>query len=338
MKHNIQLKELLSEVKKRNPELVLLQIPEGLKTNTVELENAFEKEGISTITLLDPCFGACDIADYKAKLLGCDLLVHFGHSKMLSSELNVIYWPVEFGLEEKSVQEFAQTLQTNSFFQKNKKMGLYATIQFHSHLKEIKEALEKAGFDVFIGKGDLKNGQILGCDVSARKEIEQDVNANLFFGDGYFHSLAIAFASNKPTFQYNPFTNKLENLKTYKEKFLRQRFGQIALAKKAQAFGIILCTKRGQLRKAKAFRLKEILEEAGKKVYLVSMDYVSPEALLGVNVDPFVNTACSRIATDDFEQYSKPMLTPVEAEILAGKRKIENYVFDEIKHLGTKVL
>jgi 2-(3-amino-3-carboxypropyl)histidine synthase len=336
MDSQLHLDELLTEVKTRKPKMVLLQIPEGLKTNVVELEDTFAHEKIPCIVVLDPSFGACDIADYKAQLLGCDLIVHFGHSKMLHTGINVIYWPVEYPLEKNMIPGCVNALQKDPFFIQNKKIGVYVTIQFHRHLPEIKKEMEKSGFEVFVGMGDLKDGQILGCDVSARMDIEDKVDANLYFGDGYFHALAIAFASKKPTYQYNPFTLKMENLQKYKEKYLRQRFGLIAKAKDAKSFAVILCTKKGQLRKALAMRMKSELETAGKKAYLVSMEYVNPTALMGMNVDAYVNTSCSRIATDDFESYKKPMLTPIEVEILLGKRKGEDYIFDEIKHVGNK--
>lgn len=334
----LQLDELLAEVRSRKPKSVLIQLPEGLKTNVIEIENAFTRENIPAITVLDPSFGACDIADQKAQMLGCDLIVHLGHSKMLHTQTNVIYWPVEFPLNTKMIQGCVRALAKETFFEKNKKIGIYVTIQFHRHLNEIKKELEKKGFSVLVGMGDLKDGQILGCDVSARRDIEDKVDANVYFGDGYFHALAIAFASKKITYQYNPFTLKLENLEKYKEKYLRQRFGIIAQARDAKRFAIILCTKRGQLRKALAMKLKKELEDVGKKVHLVAMEYVNANALLGVDVDAYVNTACSRIATDDFESYAKPMLTPIEVEILLGKRRAEDYVFDEIKHLGNKVM
>jgi 2-(3-amino-3-carboxypropyl)histidine synthase len=334
----LQLNELLAEVHSRKPKSVLIQIPEGLKTNVVEIEDAFTRENIPVITVLDPSFGACDIADAKAQVLGCDLIVHFGHSKMLHTQTNVIYWPVEFPLETKMIPGCVNALHEETFFHENKKIGIYVTIQFHRHVNEIKKELESKGFEVFVGMGDLKDGQILGCDASARRDIEDKVDANVYFGDGYFHALAIAFASKKSTFQYNPFTLTLENLEKYKEKYLRQRFGLIAQAKDAKSFAIILCTKRGQLRKALGMKLKTALEEAGKKVHVVAMEHITPQALMGVNVDAYVNTACSRIATDDFESYAKPMLTPIEVEILLGKRKLEEYVFDEIRHIGNKVM
>ncbi|MEK6970590.1 MAG: diphthamide biosynthesis enzyme Dph2 [archaeon] len=336
MDSKTHLEELLTEVIPRKPKMVLLQIPEGLKSNVTEIEDTFTHAGVPTITMLDPSFGACDIADHQAQLLGCDLVIHFGHSKMIHTGIPVIYWPVEYPLEEKMIPGCVNALRHESFFNDHKRIGIYVTIQFHRHLKTIKEELEKQGYEIHVGMGDLKDGQILGCDVSARREIEADVDANLYFGDGYFHALAISFASQKPTYQYNPFTLELEDLKKYKEKYLRQRFGLIAKARDAKSFAIILCTKKGQLRKALGMRLKEQLEADGKKVYLVGMEFVNPTSLIGVKVDAYINTACSRIATDDFERYDKPMLTPIEAEILLGKRTIENYVFDEIKHLGNK--
>ncbi|MFH0970051.1 MAG: diphthamide biosynthesis enzyme Dph2 [Candidatus Diapherotrites archaeon] len=334
MDTQLHLDELLNEVMQRKPKMVLLQVPEGLKNNIVALEEAFREKKIQTISVLDPSFGACDIADYKAQLLGCDLLIHFGHSKMLHTGMNVIYWPVEYALDEKMIHGCVEALEKEPFFNKHKRIGVYTTIQFHRHLPRIKEEMEKKGFHAFIGKGDLKDGQILGCDVSARREIEEKVDANMYFGDGYFHALAIAFATNKPTYQYNPFTLKIENLEKHKENYLRQRFGMIAKAKDAKTFAIILCTKKGQLRKALAMKMKDMLEKEGKKAILVSMEYVNPNGLMGIKVDAYVNTACTRIATDEFELYTKPILTPVEVEILLGKRGAENYVFDEIKHTG----
>ena len=314
-----------------------MQIPEGLKFNVTEIEDTFTRENISTITILDPSFGACDIADDKAKLLGADLLVHFGHSKMMHTAQNVIYWPVFYEFDDAFVQAAVKALKKEKFFEKNKKIGLFVTIQFHNNLEKIRKGLEKEGFEVFTGKGDLLEGQILGCDASARKPIEEKCDAFLYFGDGYFHSLAVAYTTEKPTYQFNPFTKKLEHLNAYREKLLRVRSGLINKAMDAKSFGIIICTKKGQMRKALALKTKALLEAEGKKAYLFCMDHISPQSLVGVQCDAYVNTACTRIAIDDAQNYSKPMLTPSEIEILVGKRKFNAYQLDEIRHFGTKV-
>jgi len=39
------------------------------------------------------------------------------------------------------------------------------------------------------------------------------------------------------------------------------------------------------------------------------------------------------VAIDDANMYKKPLLTPIELEIVLGKRKWEEYKIDEIQHL-----
>ena len=61
------------------------------------------------------------------------------------------------------------------------------------------------------------------------------------------------------------------------------------------------------------------------------MDHFSPISLQGFrDVDCFVSTSCPRIAIDDYLQYKIPVLTPIELEIVLGKRKWEEYQFDQI--------
>ena len=58
---------------------VLLQLPDGLKTNALEIVDYLEKKTKANIIIwLDTCFGACDIPQ---NLKDIDLLIHFGHSK-----------------------------------------------------------------------------------------------------------------------------------------------------------------------------------------------------------------------------------------------------------------
>jgi 2-(3-amino-3-carboxypropyl)histidine synthase len=89
--------------------------------------------------------------------------------------------------------------------------------------------------------------------------------------------------------------------------------------------------KRGQQRITLAHELKQMLDSAGKKSILITMDGFSPVALQGFgDLDCYVSTACPRIAIDDYLQYKKPIITPVELEIALGRREWETYVFDEI--------
>jgi len=69
MKMEVDFSKAATFIREKKAELVLLQIPEGLKHRAKELAQALErKSGAQVITLLDPNYGSCDIADDKAIL------------------------------------------------------------------------------------------------------------------------------------------------------------------------------------------------------------------------------------------------------------------------------
>ena len=74
------------EITKLGAKRVLLQLPEGLKPEGPRLAKIIEKSGALPIISADPCYGACDIAVNEAESLGVDLIVHFGHSKLVKHE------------------------------------------------------------------------------------------------------------------------------------------------------------------------------------------------------------------------------------------------------------
>ena len=98
----------------------------------------------------------------------------------------------------------------------------------------------------------------------------------------------------------------------------------------ARRFGILIGLKRGQQRLMLAHTLQQMLDSAGKLSLLITLDEFSPMSLQGFDIDCYVSTACPRIAIDDYLQYKKPIITPVELEIVLGRREWETYVFDEI--------
>jgi 2-(3-amino-3-carboxypropyl)histidine synthase len=111
---------------------------------------------------------------------------------------------------------------------------------------------------------------------------------------------------------------------------LRQRYGAIVACRSAQRFGILIGLKRGQQRLRLAHALQHMLDSVGKLSLLITLDEFSPMSLQGFDIDCYVSTACPRIAIDDYLQYKKPIITPVELEIVLGRREWETYIFDEI--------
>ena len=65
---------------------VLIQLPQGLKPEATRLAKVVQKPELLPLISADPCYGACDIAMNEAQSLGVDLVVHFGHSKLVKHE------------------------------------------------------------------------------------------------------------------------------------------------------------------------------------------------------------------------------------------------------------
>ena len=74
------------EITRLNAKRVLLQMPEGLKPEAPRLAKIVEKAGALPIISGNPCYGACDLATTEAESLDADLVIHFGHAKLLKHE------------------------------------------------------------------------------------------------------------------------------------------------------------------------------------------------------------------------------------------------------------
>jgi len=274
----------------------LLQIPDGLKRRALKIAD----ETGDVIIDCESCYGACDLAINEAKALGCDKIIHFGHSKLIETDILVEYKEIR---EKFDIKPLLKKISI-----KEKKIGLISTLQFIDSLEEVKEFLEKSGKIIRIGKGRSYDGQILGCDVSSAKSIENDVDAFLYIGSGNFHPLGLALKTEKPVYFLNIEKNKLENLKELKEKFLKQRYVAIALAKHAKTFGILVSVKPGQMNLKLAKEIKNKLESDGKKAYILAFNEIKPEKLEGFDLDCYINTACPRIVIDNRTDFKKPIL------------------------------
>lgn len=281
----------------------LLQIPDGLKRRALKIADEIE----DVIIDCESCYGACDLAINEAKALGCDKIIHFGHSKLIETDILVEYKEIR---EKFDIKPLLKKIDL-----KENRIGLISTLQFIDSLEEVKEFLEKSGKVVRIGKGRNYHGQILGCDISSAKSIEKNVDAFLYIGSGNFHPLGLALKTEKPVYFLNIEKNKLENLKELKEKFLKQRYAAIALAKDAKTFGILVSVKPGQMNLKLAKEIKNKLESDGKKAYILAFNEIKPEKLEGFDLDCYINTACPRIAIDNRIEFKKPILNSDEIEI-----------------------
>ena len=232
--------------------------------------------------------------------------------------------------------DVTKAVEKSLSFLEGKRIGIVATAQHLHSLDAVKNILQKNNVESIISAGDERiseKGQILGCDFSAGMNIVDEVDCFLFIGSGTFHPLGLLLSSKKPVIAADPYTNtvKKQELDELKDIILRQRYGAIANSKNAKKFGILVGLKRGQQRMDLAHKIKEIINAFNKKSLIIVMDNFLPVSLQGFgDIDCFVSTACPRIAIDDYLQYKIPIITPIELEIVLGKRKWEDYRFDQI--------
>jgi 2-(3-amino-3-carboxypropyl)histidine synthase len=306
------------EITKLEAKRVLIQLPEGLKPEGPRLARVVEKTGALPIISADPCYGACDLPTAEAESLGADLIIHYGHAKLLKYErVPTIYVEARATINVDDAVEKALLL-----LEKWRKIGLATTVQHVQTLDNVKEILLHARKTVAIGDAGQMNypGQVIGCDYSNAKSIASDVEAFLFVGGGRFHALGVALSTSKPTIVADPYEKRAFSVDEEARKILKQRWASIEEAKKAKTFAVLVGLKPGQKRLEEALSIKERLEKSGKKTYIFAIKGITPEALMNFpTVDAYVNTACPRLSLDDASKFRKPVLTMNETFVVVGK-------------------
>ncbi len=302
---------------------VLLQMPEGLKPQAPKIAKLVEKSGAVAIISADPCYGACDIAIAEAEGLGVDLIVHFGHAKMVKHEpIPTIYVEARATVTVDQAVEQSVTLLSDYT-----KIGLATSVQHLQMLDQAREILVRAGKTVIIGDTGkmVYPGQVSGCNYSNVKSITNEVEAFLFVGGGMFHALGIALSTSKPTIIADPYDNRAYPISGEAQKILRQRFASIQEAKNAKKFGVFVGLKPGQKHLESALRIKELAEKNGKAAYLLAAREINPETLLEFpSFDAYVNTACPRVSLEATRKFGKPVLTVNEFMVVCGESSWEN--------------
>ncbi len=322
MSFDLEEKRLKKEIKKLKPKIVFLQLPEGLKPEAPHLASIIEEAGATPIVSTDPCYGACDLAVSEAKILGADLIVHYGHTPMTArTEVPVVYVEAraKIGIKEALAEALAH-LESWS------KIGLVTTVQHVHQLKEAKSLLEAAGKTVFVGDADPVKypGQVIGCDFGNARSVSEKVEAYVFVGGGRFHAMGVALATGKPTIIADPYEKRAYSVQDEVNRLIKQRWANIVEAKKAKSFGVLISLKSGQMRLGDAVKIKDKLEQNGLKATLLALREVASSALIQFpSLDAFVNTACPRLSLDDAQSFRKPLLSLNEALVLLGEMEWE---------------
>jgi 2-(3-amino-3-carboxypropyl)histidine synthase len=324
-------------LKENKFDTVALELPEGVKAQGVRLADFLESEfSVSTIISAEPCFGACYTGSELANQ-PIQAIIHIGHSEIPNCpkpKIPIKYFelwsttnPSKLLIESSNLERLKTTLPPPTT------IGLVMSVQFVNYLDEILDLLGKEGYKVLVGTGDQRiahRGQVLGCNFSAARDVQDKADCILFIGDGVFHPIGISLATDKQVLAFDPINNNFQELDKLKETLMRQRSSAIASAQGCQNFGIIVSTRPGQNRLPYAQKLDEMLRKHQLRCTLITLPLITPNQLDYLPFDGYVNTTCPRLTIDDYTRYKKPMITPVELEIVLGERDWSDYVFDEI--------
>lgn len=101
--YNFEIHKTIHHARHYGSTCVALQMPEGLTLWATAISDIVERfTDATTVIMGDVTYGACCVDDYTAKALGCDFLVHYGHSCLVpvdQTSIRTLYVFVEIAID-----------------------------------------------------------------------------------------------------------------------------------------------------------------------------------------------------------------------------------------------
>ncbi|MBI2583862.1 MAG: diphthamide biosynthesis enzyme Dph2 [Candidatus Aenigmarchaeota archaeon] len=281
---------------------ILIQLPEGLRWKSNDIVSALEKKGVEVVVSGGRCFGACDLPLKEAAACKAEAILHVGHRPFYvkaESPVPVFYydWPMDFDIDDKTVMKEAKKL-------KEDKIGIVTSVQYIEAAKQITKIMSKSGKNAEFG------GYVLGCWSEAAENLrKKGYETIMFVGSGLFHPLGFDCK-----YVLDVEEGKIRDISQEQLKWQKTKYARISKAREAKNFGILISSKSGQKELlARAEKIKARLEQRNKKAFIIVMDEIRAETLSEMRVDAFINTACPRIADDEWK---KPLVNADEMDLL----------------------
>ncbi|POW00481.1 hypothetical protein PSTT_13120 [Puccinia striiformis] len=162
--YNFELHKTIHQLTTNGIQTLGLQMPEGLLQFSLIISDIIRKfvpTCQNVIVLGDVTYGACCVDDFTAKALGCQMLIHYGHSCLIpvdQTSIKTLYVFVEIGIDRKHLTEtiranFPTCLKQPSHkqhisiqaedSQEQVHLAVVGTVQFVSAVQAIKQDLEQ---------------------------------------------------------------------------------------------------------------------------------------------------------------------------------------------------
>jgi 2-(3-amino-3-carboxypropyl)histidine synthase len=323
--YNFEIKKSIWKIKQNNAKRVALQFPEGLLLYSCVIGDILEKfTGAEIVIMGDVTYGACCIDDLGASSIGCDFLIHYGHSCLvpidsLSTNMKVLYVFVSIAFD---FQHFLDCVYSN-FPAKDTKIALLGTIQFWDNIHSIKQTLNENGYtSISIPQAKpLSPGEVLGCTSPSLSQ--SNVDMFIFISDGRFHleSTLIANPSIQHAYKYDPYSKIITREKYDHGMMFDDRLSAIQVFQEpsTKIIGVILGTLGRQGNLSLFHRIcNDAVKVGNKRVIPLLLSEVTPakiKQLVKLHcIDAFVQVACPRLSIDwgstSFDHV--PVLSPYE--------------------------
>jgi len=316
--YNFEIYKTIWRIQKAKATCVALQFPEGLIMYSCIISDILQRfAGVETVIMGDVTYGACCVDDYTARALGCDFMVHYGHSCLVPidvSSINMLYVFVEIGID---VAHLLRSLKSN--FPKETRMALAGTIQFAAAIAAVAGEVQKEFEHVLIPQArPLSKGEVLGC-TSPRFE---GCDIVVFVSDGRFHleSMMIANPHIRAFYKYDPYSKRLTREEYDHSTMHELRHDAIERATHAKKWGLILGTLGRQGNMKILQRLEREIRESGREVTMVLLSEIFPDKLAKMSdVEAWVQVACPRLSIDWGYAFPTPLLSSYEAEVALSR-------------------
>jgi len=317
MEYDFEEERIVEEIKEGNAKKILLQLPEGMKKEAFRIAGLIQKNTDGEVVVSgSSCWGGCDLAVDEAKKINADLLIHFGHAPFVRTDFPVLY------VELYSKLDAVSLLDKNIDKLNMNRIGLVGSVQYIKQFEDLKKYLESKGKKVVIPKKkgfSAYNGHVVGCEYNSLKSVEDEIDGFLVIGNK-FHSLGAALMCvDKDVYLLDEQSNNLELMNGERDKTIKQRAIAIDKVKRARKIGIVVDNKIGQYNMKTAEKLKNELETLDKEVIIIVVNEFNPGLMNFYDVDAFIDTACPRIAIEDYQRYGKPIINSREASVVVGK-------------------
>src|ERR687894_1008896 len=328
----IDEKSVFEVIERRKPRSVALNGPEALIPKLQDVaDHIAEVFGIQVYIIGDTCWGSCDLNTHAADMLSADILFNIGHTIAIDTFGQKV---VMIGAFDDISFDIIANKCARDLIAKYKTVSLVTDSQHLHQIDRVKRIFEDHGYNVIIGrgKGQLRDGQVFGCEFYPAYNVQKQVDAYIFLGESMFNYASVAMSTEKPTFMLDPYFGEYNEVSEFAQTMQKKAILSIYKALDAEKLGIIIGLKEGQFAHLRAIELKKEFEKFGKKVQMIALTEITQERIqIFKGIDAFVQVACPRLGTDN--HFNKPMLSvPQALSLLKLLRKEPIGDFLKIQH------